>query len=307
MSKSPAFQWYAADYLADERVTQLSLESEAAYVRLLNYCWREGSIPAKAEQCAPMCKYADVKVIKPALALFMKSATQPGRLVHKRLEEERAKQEEYRARQAAKGAKGGRPRKEDEKPEKAAALPGLNNGLAGVKPDESSLSSTSSSIPSNDGSAGRPSPSADLQARLDALTDTSGELLWSESLLTKPAYFATVLEKLKLPADLDSEHYRLDALLKAEAKQVSRTISGWESWVANYFTNQKARGPLLTIDATLPTKPTPKNELPPPGKERKGQVLAFAGENDDYVNRTRQGNYQRHWPGAIIHIIQPRA
>ena len=34
--KSPAFQWYAADYLADERVAQMTLAEEAKAFRAIN-------------------------------------------------------------------------------------------------------------------------------------------------------------------------------------------------------------------------------------------------------------------------------
>jgi hypothetical protein len=44
--KAPAFQFYAADWLADEAASVMSLEEEGAYIRDLCYCWREGSIPA---------------------------------------------------------------------------------------------------------------------------------------------------------------------------------------------------------------------------------------------------------------------
>jgi putative transposase len=42
--KDPAFQFYAADWLADEAVSVMGLEEEGAYIRALCYCWREGSI-----------------------------------------------------------------------------------------------------------------------------------------------------------------------------------------------------------------------------------------------------------------------
>jgi uncharacterized protein YdaU (DUF1376 family) len=40
------FPFYAADWLADEDVELMTLEQQGAYVRLLCYQWREGSIPA---------------------------------------------------------------------------------------------------------------------------------------------------------------------------------------------------------------------------------------------------------------------
>jgi uncharacterized protein YdaU (DUF1376 family) len=58
MSKeiAPAFQFYAAEYLADANVQIMSIEDEGCYIRLLAYCWREGSIPADPELQARLCK-----------------------------------------------------------------------------------------------------------------------------------------------------------------------------------------------------------------------------------------------------------
>lgn len=141
--KAPAFQWYAAEYLADERVAQLSLESEAVYVRLLSYCWREGTIPSNPVQCAPLCKYADVKVIKPALTLFMRAPGQPGRLIHKRLEGEREKQQAFKDKQVINGKLGGRPRKPNDNPDESQTKGLGYSGLTQIEPKKRSSTSTS--------------------------------------------------------------------------------------------------------------------------------------------------------------------
>lgn len=110
MGKAPAFQFYAAEYLADERVQLLTLEQEGAYIRLLAYCWREGSIPADLVKLSRLCKGAQVDALAGVVELFIPG--DEGRLLHKRLEDERIKQAEYRNKQAENGGKGGRPRKE---------------------------------------------------------------------------------------------------------------------------------------------------------------------------------------------------
>lgn len=83
----------------------------------------------------------------------------------------------------------------------------------------------------------KPPMSDDLKARLAGLTDTSGEVRWNESLLTKPDYFAKVVGKLE-PEPIDCEHYRRMALLAAEADDTHRTLKGWQSWVGKFLTNQ---------------------------------------------------------------------
>lgn len=307
--KAPAFQWYAAEYLADERVAQLTLEAEAVYVRLLSYCWREGSIPANPVQCAPLCKYADVKVIKPALALFMKSPSQPGRLIHKRLEEERGKQEAFRAKQAENGRNGGRPRKAKPNPDESQTKGLGYSGETQTKAKKSSSSSTSSAITSDDVAPPSEEPSfkADPKPKLVAmaLTDPADEQLWSASPLTKPNAFKAICDRLGF-LEIDYELYRKQALVAAENGNISRTIKQWESWIRNYLNNQMKNGPLLKYTPPSLSEPTPRHLLPPPGREMPGQPLVFQGERDAFVNKMLLQNRQREYPNAQIHILTPR-
>lgn len=102
--KSPAFQFYAADYLADEHVQLMSLEEEGIYIRLLAYCWREGSIPSEPKLLQRLCKGGSTEAITMVLTRFIPHPDLPSRMVHPRLEEERKKQEHWRE----KSAEGGR-------------------------------------------------------------------------------------------------------------------------------------------------------------------------------------------------------
>jgi len=104
MSKeiAPAFQFYAAEYLADEKVQLMSLEEEGCYIRLMAYCWREGSIPSDPEMMTRLCKG-----ITPSSAVqvrFDYPCEDTTRLMHPRLEIERQKIAEYR-KNSAKGGK----------------------------------------------------------------------------------------------------------------------------------------------------------------------------------------------------------
>lgn len=96
--KAPAFQFYADDFLAG--TLDMSQEEVGAYIRLLCYQWNRGSIPVETEKqqrLAGGCVSVDV------LAKFR--LLPDGRLVNERLEEERNKQAEYRAKQSEKGRK----------------------------------------------------------------------------------------------------------------------------------------------------------------------------------------------------------
>lgn len=92
--KNPAFQFYPADYLADAKVQAMSIAGEGCYIRLMSYCWREGSIPSDRSAIARLCKGYDGPGIDEALECFIPSRNLT-KLIHKRLESERAKQKRF--------------------------------------------------------------------------------------------------------------------------------------------------------------------------------------------------------------------
>lgn len=144
MTKSPAFQFYPADWLADERLAVASLEVEGAYIRLLAYAWREGSIPADVATASALCKNAPQEVIEAALRFFIPDARDPSRLVNKRMEDEREKQKAYRDKQKA------RIEKRWGSPCNTTVIPRYDSGNTTVIPDGYSSSSSSSSTTETD-------------------------------------------------------------------------------------------------------------------------------------------------------------
>ena len=50
MGKAPAFQWYAKEWLTDDKRTEMTLAQRGIYADLMSYQWVNGSIPANAEQ-----------------------------------------------------------------------------------------------------------------------------------------------------------------------------------------------------------------------------------------------------------------
>jgi uncharacterized protein YdaU (DUF1376 family) len=107
--KSPAFQFYAAEYLADENVQLMTLEEEGCYIRMLAYCWREGSIPAEHKLLSRLCKNASDDVLAVVERRFEKQGT---RLIHQRLERERKKQKLFNKKQRLAGIASGRARRQ---------------------------------------------------------------------------------------------------------------------------------------------------------------------------------------------------
>ena len=91
--KSPAFQFYPQDYLADPNVAEMTLEEQGAYIRLICYAWIAGSIPADPERCARLVgNGCSISVATNVQRAFNEPSTDPQRLLHKRVEKERQKQ-----------------------------------------------------------------------------------------------------------------------------------------------------------------------------------------------------------------------
>jgi uncharacterized protein YdaU (DUF1376 family) len=107
--KSPAFQFYAGDWLSSQRVALMTLEEEGAYIRLLAYCWQHGSIPSDPEKIARLIG----KGASTTLATTLATMFEPGGdgLIHRRLEEEREKQKVWSEKSSAGGKKSAEARR----------------------------------------------------------------------------------------------------------------------------------------------------------------------------------------------------
>lgn len=104
--KSPAFQFYPQDYLADPNVAEMTLEEQGAYIRLICYAWIAGSIPADPERCARLVgNGCSISVATNVQRAFNEPSTDPQRLLHKRVEKERQKQAIRREQTSSAGKK----------------------------------------------------------------------------------------------------------------------------------------------------------------------------------------------------------
>lgn len=94
-----AFLFWARDWLTDEAVVLMSPAAKGVYIDLLCHCWLEGSIPACSTQCSRIAR-VDAETFAELWAelcpLFVEHPDGGGRLVNRRMESERAKQEERR-------------------------------------------------------------------------------------------------------------------------------------------------------------------------------------------------------------------
>lgn len=109
--KSPAFQFYAAEWISDEHVSMMSLEEEGAYIRLLAFCWREGSISSDLNALSRLCKGASTTLLAVVVKRFKPNPNDAARLIHSRLEKERVKQAAWREKSAKGGRKSAKARK----------------------------------------------------------------------------------------------------------------------------------------------------------------------------------------------------
>lgn len=108
--KSPAFQFYPADYLSDMKVRMLSWASRGLYMDLLCYCWREGWIPSDSSAIAQLCHCHDLAIVEPCLALFSPHPYDPEKMIHSRLDHERSKQKAFSEERKSSGIKGAQKR-----------------------------------------------------------------------------------------------------------------------------------------------------------------------------------------------------
>ena len=143
MSKSPAFQFYPADYLSDANTVVFTAEQDGHYLRLLCFCWLEGSIPSDPEEIQKLLKGSSRVVeqtLNPVLNCFQLDK-KSGRLVHLRLLKEKKKQSDWRK----KCAKGGKASGESRRG--PSEVPGYLKGSSRVveQPLNTMFSSSSSS------------------------------------------------------------------------------------------------------------------------------------------------------------------
>lgn len=111
--KAPYFPFYAADYLSDENVMLMSLAGEGAYIRLLCFSWREGSIPNDIKLLARLCRIDSLAMTELWAELepcFKQHPDDPTRLVHPRLEKERERFCSYHKERSEAGKRGAKSR-----------------------------------------------------------------------------------------------------------------------------------------------------------------------------------------------------
>jgi uncharacterized protein YdaU (DUF1376 family) len=127
----------------------MTLEEEGMYNRLMDYCWLEKSIPKDPKILAALCKGAT------PTALVLSCFTDlNGVLIHKRLDLERQKHDEYRKERSLSGQKGNEKRWGKRKRNKKLIANGsLSDNSAIAEPSQKIALQSSSSFASSFASA----------------------------------------------------------------------------------------------------------------------------------------------------------
>lgn len=130
MNRPPAFQFYPKDFLSDVNVITMTMEERGYYITLISMCWIEGCLKGGFQMVEAFVnqKSSAAKISK---CFYEKD----GDFYHKRLDEERQKQIEWREKSSQGGKISGEKRR-------------LKGGLRVVEPkgnQKATLQSSSSS------------------------------------------------------------------------------------------------------------------------------------------------------------------
>ena len=153
---TPAFQFYPADFLADENVALMSNQAVGCYIKLICYCWRESSIPRQIDDLARLCGEdpASMAFLWKSLKHCFKASRskEAGRLIHPRLERERRKQVAFKSDRSRAGRKGAEALWNKKAAETSSHAPANGNVPQAAMPEplaNDGSSSSSSSLPSS--------------------------------------------------------------------------------------------------------------------------------------------------------------
>ena len=94
-NKSPAFQFYPKDFLADINVVVMNMEERGVYITLLSHLWLQGSLPNNSKMLQHLCNNPSnwKESWKNIKHCFYSNGNS---LFHKRIDEEMKKQKEWK-------------------------------------------------------------------------------------------------------------------------------------------------------------------------------------------------------------------
>jgi uncharacterized protein YdaU (DUF1376 family) len=117
--QSPAFQFYAGDWISDPNRMKLSLEEQGAYVLLYCHCWRGYKIPFDYEVMSRMlnCRTEKIEKIYPKIKHLFEEKKDKDGIIYLyciQAEEERKEQAVNRRKRSVAGKLGAKKRWSEE-------------------------------------------------------------------------------------------------------------------------------------------------------------------------------------------------
>ena len=117
--QSPAFQFYANDWISDPNRMKLSLEEQGAYVLLYCHCWRGFRVPKDFEVLSRMlnCRTEKIEKLYPKIKHLFEEKKDKDNVVYLyciQAEEERKEQAKNRKKRSIAGKLGAKKRWSDE-------------------------------------------------------------------------------------------------------------------------------------------------------------------------------------------------
>ena len=108
--QSPAFQFYASDWISDPRRLKMPLESQGAYVLLFSHCWISRLIEFDFEIMSKMCncRLEKIQKIWPTIEFMFEKKIINNKefLICIEAEDERREQDKNRRKRSVAGKKG---------------------------------------------------------------------------------------------------------------------------------------------------------------------------------------------------------
>lgn len=228
--KRPSFQFYPADWLSDPNVIAMSPAQRGGYIHLLALMWSTEDCFLKDDD-AYLCRLSglepeDLRVVK--LCFRVGSTNGQPALTHKRLDEERGKQDEWREKSSIGGKKSAEKRWGDRVKNKG--------GYKMVEPN----GNTSSSTPTSSSTSITKTPRSRSARVFD---ENSAEFRLSKLLMDQILAFN---ERFKKP-DLQKWSAEIDKMIRIDGRSVEdvEVLILWVTqdnfWKTNILSTTKLR------------------------------------------------------------------
>jgi uncharacterized protein YdaU (DUF1376 family) len=156
-SRSPSFQFYPADWLADLHVRLMSPCSRGIYITLLSYCWLEESLPSDIVSLQRLVGCSEQEWAAHGAVAVDRFTLVDGRLHNQRLDKERKKQDDFHRQ----SRKGGRASAASRKASLGSSNPRTNAGTKREPSCEPGCEPTPEPIVNSSSSSSSSSPSTE--------------------------------------------------------------------------------------------------------------------------------------------------